>query len=1090
MLHLLCSPDRVRNAQAVIDRICAEAGKGRTGQILIVPEQYSHETERALCAAGGDAISRYAEVLSFSRLASRVFSVYGGVCQEYLDKGGRLLTMYLAVQNVQKEIKYYAAVCAKPEFLQRLCDGVEEFLSYGLTPRQLLEASESFSGQFSQKLHELGLIYESYLAVCSTGRSDPVTRLMRLGELLQETDFLAGKTVWLDGFTDFTALELRILEALMRYADQVTVSLTTDRSRQNIFRTANDTGRTLRQLAERWQVPVQTEPLEGHSHRTPALQHWLDQVFRTSLAPRNEDQGAIYLHHASGAEAACGFATGKVQKLVREGARWREVCIAYTDQAAYEPHLRRIFARAGIPAYFSGNDNILQKPLFAALLWAMEAADRLDRTPVLEYLKSMLSPLTADAADRLQQYVHTWNIRGSSWLKEWTMHPAGYGEAWKDQHRLALVELNAWREAAMEPLHQLREDWKASKTVRDMTMALDAFLERVELRQLLQQQTQDLEQAQDLQKAQQTGQLYEILVQAMEQLVQVLGESQMTAEQFTQVFRLLLSQYQVGTIPAALDQVQVGPTEAFRHKRAKHMIILGAEEGKLPSFNIPLGVFTDQERQQLIRLQLPLSPAQEQKLDRELAWIAAAFSAPESSVSLCCAGDQPSYLYQRTQALFPGVPVTGDGDYPYAADESHAASRLLSGEAEGEVTSPVLLQALYELKRHRSYDFDSLSERAVQGLYGREIGLSASRIDQYAACKFSFFLQYGLKAQPWKEARFDAPIFGTFVHYVLEKTVDQVKALGGFSQVSPEQLSDMAKGHAQAYTDAYLPDLEQRGERYAYLFRRSIDEVLAVVQDVGAELRLSQFRPESTELSFGGQEPDLPPVRIQGEKGSSVLQGFVDRVDLFHGPQGTYYRVVDYKTGHKDFDYADLLCGRGLQMLIYLFALKQHGAARYGKDLLPAGVLYVPARQDMERVDAQDVEGQLLRQRQLHHRRKGLVLDSGFVLEAMERTDQGQPIYLPYQNRKDSRTGDLASEGMFQLLERFVNQSLADMTDGMYAGQLTPDPIFRGTSWSSCAWCDYRQVCHMDACRHDNRTIAAVTPGKFWEEVERRERDG
>ena len=326
MLKLICGPDRLQNSAELIGRICERARAGDGGQILIVPEQYSHETERALCAAGGDAVSRYAEVLSFTRLAGRVFSLYGGVCEEYLDKGGRFLSMYLAVSRVRPRIKYYAAVCMKTEFLQRLCAAVEEFMTCSVHPEELTRAAALLSGQFAQKLSELALIYESYLAVCKTGRSDPVTRLTRLEELLRQTDYAADKTIWIDGFSDFTAVELEILTALISGAREVTFAMTAGGS-GSAFRTANETVRTLKSVAARRNVPVVTQRPQTPPARREVLSRWLSGL----IAPRFV-YAPVLAGPAGLAEVWCG------------GEKLAEVTLYYREPVAQKTEKSR-FAR-------------------------------------------------------------------------------------------------------------------------------------------------------------------------------------------------------------------------------------------------------------------------------------------------------------------------------------------------------------------------------------------------------------------------------------------------------------------------------------------------------------------------------------------------------------------------------------------------------------------------------------------------------------------------------------------------------------------------------------------------------------------------
>ena len=158
MLQILCGPDRTANSMRILDQICENARAGVAGQILIVPEQYSHETERALCARGGDTISRYAEVLSFTRLAARVFSVCGGDCEEYQDENGRVLPLYHAAQQVREQLKFYAAGMTRPDFLRQLGALMEELLTSCIPPVALHAAAARLEGRLAQKVTVLSLL--------------------------------------------------------------------------------------------------------------------------------------------------------------------------------------------------------------------------------------------------------------------------------------------------------------------------------------------------------------------------------------------------------------------------------------------------------------------------------------------------------------------------------------------------------------------------------------------------------------------------------------------------------------------------------------------------------------------------------------------------------------------------------------------------------------------------------------------------------------------------------------------------------------------------------------------------------------------
>ena len=1053
MLTLLLGEDRQAGLREVIGTICERAQAGEAGQILIVPEQYSFEAERTLCQTGGDGISRFAEVLSFTRLASRVFSIYGGVSEEYLDEGGRLLCLYLAADRVKSQIKYYAASLLRPEFLKQLGKMLEEFMTYCVTPQQLLQAAGQMTGQQAQKLTELGLFYESYLSVCKTGRSDPVTRMARLAETLEQEDYCAGRRFYLAGFSDFTSVQLRILDAILPQAEETRVYLCTDGSDSGSFACGTQTAKTLSRMAARQNVKVLRLHVKEKTQRPEALSFWLTHVLEPGSTAMDADAQAVTLSMADSSACACEQASGVIQRLTGDGVRWREIAVAYTDER-YVRALKPMLQRAGIGAYFAGTVDILQKPLLQAILSAMQAASRFSYEDVIQYLKSGFSPLTADACDRLERYAYFWNIRGSQWLSDWTRHPDGFGHEFTDETQQTLLELNTWRAGGLEPLEALHKAWLSGRTVSERLRALSSFLEQTHFPETACEQTNELYRQGAAQAAQEQEQLYEILLTAMEQAELVLGGQEMELELFLQMFRMLLGCYQVGSIPANLDEVLVGSLDAMRALRSEYLLVLGADEGAFPAFSQAEGLLSDSERRSLLSLGVTLSPCAEERLERELGWTQLALQSARKRVWLISGSEQPSYLMARTKAILPRCGILLQGDCRFVPDR-----RALAAEAirEGETwpLDPLTLQIKYEMEKRCGFSVSAISRETVRGLYGEKVGLSASKLDQFAGCRYAFFLRYGLKLEPWRQASFDAPVFGTFAHYVLECTVRDVMAQGGFHKTSQDAVCAIAQKYMDEYTEKFMSDAQQTDERCAYLFRRNRQEVLGIVRNVADELRVSRFAPCDEELAFS-KDGALPPVYVETPEGQAVLSGFVDRVDVLDEPGGKYFRVIDYKTGHKDFDYTDILCGKGLQMLLYLFAIERAKGHHAAAGKTPAGVLYVPGRMDVERLEPGQTDEALTKQRQKNLVRQGLLLRDEQVLQAMEPGDT--PVYLPYQNKKGELTGNLATREQFRLLEDFVSGSLRELTQKLFSGTVSPNPIVRGPMVSSCQYCEYQHA--------------------------------
>jgi ATP-dependent helicase/nuclease subunit B len=372
----------------------------------------------------------------------------------------------------------------------------------------------------------------------------------------------------------------------------------------------------------------------------------------------------------------------------------------------------------------------------------------------------------------------------------------------------------------------------------------------------------------------------------------------------------------------------------------------------------------------------------------------------------------------------------------------------------------------------------------IQALYGQSLKLSASQVDKLADCRLSYFLRYGLRAKEQKSATVDPAEFGTYVHSVLENTARDITQKGGFKKVSLEETLQIAEKYAVDYARARFDQLDN--QRLTYLFRRNSAELERIVRELWEELQNSDFSPIAFELSFG-DDGQMPAICISGKKMDATLRGFVDRVDTWQDGENTYFRVVDYKTGKKDFDYCDVFNGLGLQMLLYLYALEQEGEEILGQCRLPAGVQYFPARVPLVSSDSVLTDEEADKERIKQWKRKGLVLSDENVLNAIENGEH--ILRLPITRRKDgSISGDLADEKQFALLKLYVFGLLGKMLDDVASGNITANPYTRGSSHNACSFCPYTSICHLETVEN-RRDFKTMTAQRFWEDIEKEVRN-
>lgn len=1079
MLRLLLGRDWTANRDLVMNRIAGDIREKKGNRILIVPELISHETERRLCAVGGDTASRYAEVLSFTRLARRVSDDLGSAAQECLDSGGRVVAMAAAARQLSSRLKAYASVETKPEFLTGLIDAVDEFKRCCISSGDLSRAAEETEGSLAQKLEELALLMEGYDSLCSRGKRDPRDQMTWLLEQLEEGTYGQEHVFYIDGFPDFTRQNLAVLEHLIRVSPEVTVSLNCDKPDSSLlaFEKAGATAKEIYQLASRAGVEIRVETVPEYPLALTCVR---EKLFQGNILP-GAAKDCLKTIRAESPYQECMAAAREIQARVSAGCRYRDITVVYTDPSLYRPLAELVFHRFHIPVYRSGTDEILQESVISTVLSALDAVfGGFDQRSVLRYLRSALSPLEPDVCDLVENYAIIWGIRGQKWLRPWENHPDGLGMDWDDASQKRLEALNACRAAVMEPLAALQTGFREARNLREQVEGLYHFLEEIGLEQRLEQLAQEMDGLGDNRSAQILNQLWEILLSALEQLYDVLGESSWEPEHFLRLLRLLLSQYDVGTIPPVLDAVQMGPVSAMRCHQEKHLILLGAEEGKLPGYTGATGVLTDQERVELRQLGVPLTGGAMEGIQAEFAEIYGVFCGATESIRVFCSGEQPSFVFRRLCELAGGEERFAD-TLGFAQADGKETAAYLAGFGEKATAARLGLAEEYDIAREkRNHSLGKVAPERIRQLYGSTLQLSASQVDRQAECKLSYFLKYGLRAQERKEAAVDPAEFGTYVHAVLENTARCVREMGGFHQVSLEETQKIAHQFSQEYARERFSQIDS--ERVVYLFQRNIRELDMVVEELWQELSQSQFQPEGFEVGFG-KDQALPPIAIPNKAMNAILRGFVDRVDIWNNGYGSYYRVVDYKTGKKAFDYCDVFNGVGLQMLLYLFALRSSGSELLGQGAVPAGVQYFPARAPYlsadGRLDPEYAQEQRIKEQ---WKRSGLLLQDDAVLQAME---PGENPCRCYTLKKDGTpTGDLADREQMKLLQDYVFHILGKLVEEIASGDVTANPYTRGTSHNACTYCPYDPICHA-ATVENRRNYQKMTAPEFWQAVEK-----
>ena len=999
-------------------------------QILLVPEHASHVAEVDVCRACGPTASRHAEVLTFKLLASRVLTLTGGAAEVTLDNGGKLLLLQRVLVSLAPSLRVYRRPSQRAAFLESLLALIEELQAYAVAPEVLAEKAEAIAGESGERLRDVALLYGAYLAKLHEGGRDARDRLEKLEENLAASGYADNKDIFLDGFSYFTGRERNILRILLKRAKSVTVTLLGD---------------------------------------------------------------------------------GSDSELFAEGLRVREQLYALARDAGVpctEEVLRTVFARCGIPLYCARRSDILRRGVPALLLGALDAVSGgFEYEDVFRCLKTGLAGLSAEECDLLENYVIKWDIRGAMWTRDvpWTAHPEGYGVPWRTEHEEMLARVNAAREKVRAPLSHLYEGVRGTGDVEGKVTALYNYLTEIALPEELQRQTETLWQRGETQRAEELAQLWNVLCGVLDQFVEMLGGTELDAEEFARLMRLVLTQYSVGTIPVSLDRVSLAEMTRNDRHAVRVLFLMGANDHVLPAVGGSGGILKDEDRAALEALDVRLAPYGMAQFRLELQNLYAALAQPTDRLYISYprfdnAGAElrPSFVVGRVQTLCPSVKVeTEDADKAYRLTTESGALDYAGEHVGGEAWRYLerrggCAEALAAMRDASHYTRGRLSREAVHTLYGRSITLSASRMDKARSCHFAYFMQYGLRAKERTAAGFDAPQVGTFVHDVMEHTLRAASERGGLKALERPALHALVRQAIGAYIEKNLPDLDGKNARFRYLFRRLCESVYRIMDSTVEELSNSDFEPLAFELGFGA-DGQLPAVTIREAGEELRVVGKVDRVDGWLKDGKLYLRVVDYKTGAKRFDLAELRYGLGLQMLLYLFTLRDEGGKLFGGyPIEPAGVLYLPAREKLLNLPRNASEEEIERAMHKELQRSGMVLNDPAVLHAMEHSALEAPCYLPVRVKKSKDgeteiTGSIATSAQLGKLGLYVEEQLRRMVRELSAGNIDADPWARSEQDSACTYCEFAPACHFENGRGGDRIeyICATGAEQLWEHVDR-----
>ncbi len=1108
MLQLILGPAGSGKTTLLREQVVQAVGQGK--QVLyLVPEQFSFEGEAQLHALLTGEESLQVEVLSFTRLCNRIFRSLGGLAGRYVDDTARCILMSVAVSEAQDQLEYYARQTKNTSFVRSLVDTVHELKTAGVTADALRAVSQQAQDEnLRSKGQEIALLYDLYQALIDQSYSDSDDDLAKACQKVEEQGFFGPYEVYIDSFTAFMAGEYRMLRAILAQAQKVTIALTADQLSDEegglgVFSAPKGTARRFVRMARELGVPVLPPVVLTACHRfqAPELCHLEGQLFRREV-PYEGPVQAVHLTQADNVYEEVAYVAAQIHRMVsQKGLRYREIALIGRKTEGYTAPLAELFPQYGIPYFLDRREDILSTPLVNGLLAALEAV-RLgfETERILRLCKSGLLDLEEQQVAALENYCYIWSVQGKKWTVPFRDNPQGLAETMTEEDQAQLQALEQTRRQVVEPLERLRGALQEG-TGSAFATALYEYLVQVDAPKALTQLAHG-----DKQTLEDFSQVWESVMGLLDTFDETVGPRHFPLGRLVELLRLGLLSLDLGHIPQTLDQVMVGDADRIRPDSPKVVFVLGANEGLFPLEEGVGGMFTRADREEMAQLGLELSGAGEGQAVLERFYVYFALTTPSQQLYVSfptadLAGNalQPSCLVSSLKEMFPGLlqPASSlpamdriageEAAFQYLChiygQDSPLRASLMAHFAGGEKQGP-----LKRMEAFSTLDPFTLQDRGTaRRLFGEEMRLSPSRLETYFKCPFAYFCASGLGLRARRRVELSPLETGSVIHYVLEMLV---KTLGiqGLRDLSAQELQERIAALLEDYLKSRVADQEELPSQFRYLYQRLVRTLEQLVEQLVREFSQSLFEPVAFELPIN-REDGVPPIRLELPTGGSIyVEGIVDRVDVMEKDHIKYVRVVDYKSGIKTFRLSDVYYGLNMQMLLYLFSLWQDGQRRGTGEVLPAGVLYLPARAEAIPCprDTSPQELEKLRVRGFHM--SGLLLDDPDVLEGMERDVAG--VFIPAKRKKNGeldRNSSVASLAELGRLKGHVERLITQMAQALRRGEIAPIPT-QGLGYEPCTYCEFRAICRRED-QDPVKTIAQWDRKMLFQELAREEEE-
>lgn len=1096
--------------EEIMQRAAQEPGRNF---LIIVPDQFTMQTQKDLVMRSDRGGILNIDVLSFGRLSHRILEEVGTKEMPVLDDTGKSLVLQKIAADLKEQLPAMGSLLHKQGYIHEVKSAISEFMQYGISTQDMdkLIASAEKRGALAMKLRDLKTLYRGFQDYIRDHFITTEETLDVLRRSLVKSKILPDSVVVFDGFTGFTPIQNRLIQELMRVCEETIVTVTIGEEEdpyqmdgeQKLFHLSKKTVADLVKLAAEAEVTRGEDVfVKGGPNRfaeAPALCYLEQNLFRYQYEPYTEKQHEIHMFEALSPREEVHQTALYIRKLIREeGLTYRDIAVVIGDLEGYASYVETEFGQLEIPCFLDRTRGIVLNPMIEYIKSALQLYIRdFSYDTVFHFLRSGMADISREEIDELENYVIRTGARGYrtySRLFTRRTEEMQQGSGQEDTERA---------EETMERLNRIRQQFADTVEILHMAPRAKAgeyvdhlydFLEQNQVQQKLLNYQQQFEQEGDLAKAREYAQIYRLVMDLLDQIYGLLGEEEISLQEFADILDAGFGEITVGTIPQNVDRIVVGDMERTRLKQVKVLFFLGVNDGNIPKNVSKGGIISDMDREFLIESGTEMAPSPRQQMYIQRLYLYLNMTKPSQRLYLSYAkvnsdgkGIRPSYLIDTVRKLFPQLAV----EYPQnrsrleQIEGRQEGARYLAEElreyADGTLREEerqdfYLMYRAYEADPEgrdrltaaafRRYKESGLSRIVARALYGRQLENSVSRLETYAACACRHFLQYGLSLQEREEFGFEVSDMGNVYHAVLENFAGKLAESGrtwwDFDEnFATQAIKEAVEGYAATYGETVL----YSSARNEYAITRMSRILTRTVLTLQQHLKQGSFQPDDYELSFRFAE-DLDSIHVDlSEEEKMHLQGRIDRIDVSEDAEHVYVKVIDYKSGNKKFDLAALYYGLQLQLVVYMNAAMELESRKHpDKEIVPAALLYYHIDDPTIETPVELTQEQINEEILTKLRMNGVVNSDPAVVERLDRFLQDKSKVIPVEKKKDgsfsARSGILSREEL-HVVSAYVDTKIRQIGREILDGKIAANPYEKGNE-EACTYCAYKKVCGFD----------------------------